>query len=626
MGRAVTILRDYQEQGLKAFWDALSPDVNRVAIEMATGLGKTVTFAHAVLEWLDQGPRTELLPPPWPKRALILVEQDSLVRQTLRTLEFVLKGRFTIGVVKAGKNETTADVIIGSVDTLARPERRAQITDVGFIVVDECHHAVAPKYQAILKWFGALPSCDHRGRDEYGCSDCMNTGWLAPPVPVLGVSATLARADGQGLGSVFQDMPFSRGLLWGIRKGYLIDMVPYVITVPEADHSAPEKQLDAALAEGIAPEAVVTAWGEKAIGMCDECLECTAQVSGDQGRPCIPNYCPNEKCGTNSPPSTLLFAPLVKSAQAFADAFNAAGVKAEVVHGGMSDDECEAVKDRLEAGTTTVVCNAMKWTEGTDVPRISCVIIARGVGSLPLVIQMVGRGLRPWLSAEAPPREDQRCTVLFVSNTPDDLRIVADLSENLGEPAEGKSLLAMADEWDIGAGIEDAPELYRGPVRVDAWDALVQRSSKAWKYTEGGVPFLPTAKKSRGYVFIVEREDGWSVWTRTFAPLGPGLVHKELTAPDLELAMAAAEDVAQDLGGDIGAMLADKTRPWRKAVPTPDMLEHAARVGVHPADVARIMRQKSSGKAGRLSDLIDVRTATIVLDPVVQRIKSRARK
>lgn len=572
----MSILRPYQRLAVDACWEALSPDVSRVAVEMATGTGKTVTFAAMIDEWLTAGGPTDSMATHG-GRALVLVHTDELVRQAVATIASVVRGRWTIGVVKATQNETTTDIVVASVATLKDPGRRAQLTDVGLIVVDECHHAVAKSYVDILEHYGAMD-----GR-----------------IPALGFTATLARTDGQGLGKVWTSLAFSRDLLWGIRHGYLIDLVPYTITIPGIEAGTSDANLDAALVSSIAPEAVVDAWLEK------------VDLSG--GTEDADLYKPDI--------STVLFAPLVKSAQAFADAFNAAGVKAEVVHGAMPDAERQAVLDRYEAGTTTVVCNAMVLTEGWNSPRTMCVIVARPTQSKPLFVQMIGRGTRPWLVAEAPPREDQRCIVLCVAGTSTDLVTVADLSENLGQAQDGKSLLAMADEWDIGKDIEpDEDTAYRGPVKVERWDAIVQRSSKAWTYTLAGAPYLPTAKRDQGYVFVIERDGQWLVFA--YAGIGRKGAQKVATAPDLELAMALAEDEAQERGGDIGALLADKTRAWRKAMPSADMQAEARRLGLD-RELDRILASKPSGKAGKVSDLISRVKASKRLDPLVAKIKAK---
>lgn len=603
----MTILRDYQRQAITAAWAAITPEVNRVAIEAATGLGKTITFAALIDEW-HQARTGDWAS--WARditggsRALVLVHTDELVWQAVEKILFMTggsfnpetrerrDGRWTVGIVKAGLNEVGADIIVASVQTLANAGRREQIRDVGLIVVDEAHHAVARTYGDILEHFGAyrrhvMGTCGH----DCGCHEDMI-------VPTFGFTATLGRSDGQGLGRVWQDLAFSRSLPWAIRKGWLVDLVPYTITILGVQAGASDAALDAMLADSIAPEAVVQAWLEHA---------------GTTGIGRGPEL---------ALPSTVLFAPLVKSAQAFADAFNQAGVKAEVVHGGLPDAERRAILERYDAGVTTVVCNAMVLTEGWDSPRTKCVIVARPTQSVPLFVQMVGRGLRPWLGPGAPPREDQRCILLCVAGTTTDLATVADLSDSIGESQDGKSLLQMEDEYDLGKDIpEDESQAYTGPVRVEQWDALVQRSSKAWKYTAAGVPFLPTAKRSQGYIFIV----GSEVWYRSpfGKPGNPFKVSRLATAPDPELAMALAEDEAQERGGDIGALLADKTRPWRKAVPSMEMMSEARRVGVDEREIQKILASKASGKAGKLSDLIDKVQASRVLDRLVDKIRER---
>jgi superfamily II DNA or RNA helicase len=599
----VTILRDYQRQAIDAAWEAITPEANRVALEMATGLGKTITFAALIDEWLKDttGESVEAvyegLVRPRP-RALVLVHTDELVSQAVEKILFMTgghfnpetrerrNGRWTVGIVKAGLNEVDVDIVVASVQTLASLGRREQVRDVGLIIVDECHHAVAKTYQDILVHFKALGG--------------------AVTVPTFGFTATLGRSDGQGLGQVWQDLAFSRSLPWAIRKGWLVDLVPYTITIPGVSASSSDAALDAMLADSIAPEAVVQAWMDHA-GV-EQVTDLNGWYSGAR-------------------PSTVLFAPLVRSAQAFADAFNEAGVRAEVVHGGLRDAERRAILDRYDQGITTVVCNAMVLTEGWDSPRTKCVIVARLTQSVPLFVQMLGRGMRFWLSAMAPPREDQRCILLCVAGTTTDIATVADLSDNIGEVTDGKSLLQMEDEFDLGADIEpDEDNAYRGPVRVEQWDALVQRSSKAWKYTAAGVPFLPITKRGAGFVFIVEAAGESQVWARgvdATKRAAPGLIARKGSAPDLELALSLAEDVALDLGGDIGVLLADKTRAWRKKVPTPAQVGEATRAGVPERELAAILGSKAAGKAGKLSDAIDRVVATRVLDHLVVKIRER---
>ncbi|MET0417854.1 MAG: DEAD/DEAH box helicase [Actinoplanes sp.] len=605
-------LRPYQEQALAAedAYRAEHPTENRLLVEMATGLGKSITLCERARRYLDSFEGAG-------NRVLIIVHTDELVRQLAADAAFVCgEDGFTVGIVKATQNEVDADIVVASVQTLIQPGRMDYITSVGYLIIDEAHHAVADSYVKIMRHVGGLPDCKHEGREGLWCWDCRSTGWTMPPIPVLGMTATPSRSDGQGLGHVWHNLVFSRSLIWGIRHGYLIDIIPYSVHVPVAMASAAD--MDGQMADSLAPEVVVDAWREKV------------------GTPALETASPRGGWGLEPAwhlPSTILFAPLVKSANAFADAFSAQGIKAEVVSDKMPKAEIRAVLERFKAGVTTVLCNAMMLTEGVNIPRISCVIWARPVrkeGS-PLLIQGVGRGTRFWISPDAPPRDEQRLTLLVV--TPETSAIplagVADLSEHAAEGRDGVSILAMEDAWDLGKDLPDESVAYTGPVVVERWDAAVQASSKAWKYTSAGVPFLPTAKRGEGYVFLVEAgEDAWKVWLRRPATRGEGRgafrTVTVMSAPDLELAMAAAEDIVHEKGGSVGALLADKSRPWRDKVPTQDMIDMARRIGIQESEIRKVLNSKSAGKAGRLSDMIDQKVASAVLDGVVKKIKEKS--
>jgi hypothetical protein len=99
-------------------------------------------------------------------------------------------------------------------------------------------------------------------------------------------------------------------------------------------------------------------------------------------------------------------------------------------------------------------------------------------------------------------------------------------------------------------------------------------------------------------------------------------LHRDL--PDVEIAMQVAEDEATERGGDLGALVADRTRPWRKAVPKPGdkMLAYAARLGLD-GEVQRILASPAGGKAGKVSDLIRRVEASRSIDRAVIRIKER---
>jgi hypothetical protein len=310
--------------------------------------------------------------------------------------------------------------------------------------------------------------------------------------------------------------------------------------------------------------------------------------------------------------STVVFAPLVASARSFADAFNAAGIPAAVIWGDQDKRERAETIAAYNRGDILVLCNANALTEGFDAPRTSCVILPPG--SRGRVIQRAGRGLR-FDPLSSIPREEQDCVLLFMGDGDANLNSVADLSDHPDlKAADGQSLTAMEDEYNLNDFGPDAVNAYAGPLEVVAFDPLVAASSKAWGKTLGGALFLPAGPDN--YVAVLP---GYRV--ALVGRRGNGtMLQRDI--PDVELAMALAEDAAIDRGGDMGRLLADKSRAWRKGVPSELAKLQALRLGLGK-DLERIMASKSAGKAGKLSDVIDRVTASRVIDPVVARVKER---
>jgi superfamily II DNA or RNA helicase len=76
-------------------------------------------------------------------------------------------------------------------------------------------------------------------------------------------------------------------------------------------------------------------------------------------------------------------------------AFDAAGVRAKHCDGGMSEKEREQILRDWRLGLFDVLCNCDLFTTGFDEPTIETVIVNRATQSVPLWLQMCGRGSRP---------------------------------------------------------------------------------------------------------------------------------------------------------------------------------------------------------------------------------------
>ena len=133
-------LREYQCQAIEGLHRSFagqtrptgSGPVNRSAVVLPTGSGKTVIFTHPDL----YAPiiRSD-------KRMVVLVHRDELAAQAVAKLQAQARPGTTIGRVQAMWDQTDRQIIVASVQTLARQHRLSRVANVGLVVVDECFPA-----------------------------------------------------------------------------------------------------------------------------------------------------------------------------------------------------------------------------------------------------------------------------------------------------------------------------------------------------------------------------------------------------------------------------------------------------------------------------------------------------
>lgn len=93
---------------------------------------------------------------------------------------------------------------------------------------------------------------------------------------------------------------------------------------------------------------------------------------------------------------TVIFCTTVDHALNVCHTFQQRGVNATVLHSAMSMQERTARLQSFESGKDQVIVNVMILTEGWDCPAVECVVLLRPSSYKSTMIQMVGRGLRPY--------------------------------------------------------------------------------------------------------------------------------------------------------------------------------------------------------------------------------------
>jgi superfamily II DNA or RNA helicase len=531
-------LREYQREAVDATHEAWARGVQRPALVLATGLGKTVIFAHAITEYAKVSGR----------RVVVLVHRDELKDQAVSKLRSVAP-YLNIGVVKAGENDCDADVIVASVQTLARAKRREGIRNVGLVVVDECHHATATSYLDVLEHFG----CFSPERGTFA----------------LGVTATMRRADGIGLGQVWQEIVYERDILWGIRHGYLADVEGKRIVVDDMDMRAVRSaagdyraaDLGDAFEDSSAPQVIAKAYAEHG--------------AGRQG---------------------VAFTPTVATAHQLAEVMTGAGIEAKAVDGAMATAERQAVMRGHERGDFPVLTNCMVAVEGWDSPATEVAVIARNTQSAPLYIQMVGRVLRP-----NPARAGKRALVLDVVGVAAKHALVGVSSLAGIDLADDESLLEAKERQDAEQIAAEETDVF-APKRLECVVAedvdLFHGSRFVWGVTLGGVRFVSAGDM---YVVLVPEASGAYAIAR-LSKRGSGSRWHEREIGDLGYAMAWGEELAEREGSDV---LTQKDRAWRSKKATVKARDLACKLGIVYADNVR---------GGVLADLIDQVFATRRID------------
>lgn len=277
--------------------------------QMATGLGKTVTFANI----------------PRQGRELILSHREELVRQPQKYYSC------SYGVERAQEHSHGEDVVSASVQSMVRRLEHFDPYDFDTIIVDEAHHAAAKTYRTILDYF--------------------------KPRMLLGFTATPNRGDKVRLDNIFERIVFARDLRFGIKEGYLTDIYCLRVNI------------------GYDLRAVHTRNGDYAPGELDEAMEGTADAIA-------------EAYSKHAKGPTLIFAVSVHHAEEIA-----AKIPGAVVVTGKTSNRAEIIRAFTD-GQIPVLVNCMVFTEGTDIPRVETVMVARPTQSDSLYAQMVGRGLR----------------------------------------------------------------------------------------------------------------------------------------------------------------------------------------------------------------------------------------
>lgn len=339
--------RDYQIACINAVTRCINTGYHDLYYELPTGTGKTRIMTLLVEFYRHVG------------RVLVVAHRKELIEQTAASIRDDIPD-IDCGIVMADKNETWADVVVGTWQSLTPLRLEAvlspEIEDCPFslILIDEAHHAIAGSaYERIIEQVRAH----------------------SPHVSVVGATATPFRSDSCKMQDVLPECAFTRSITEMQAASWLAPLrwqaIKLSMDFSRIDRSSVDGEADynqEQLYEQISPQTA-------------EIVAKTAPHFGN--RP------------------AMVFGVNVQHAHELSAAYNAAGITTMALSAQTNKTVRKDTLDAWMSGAIQCVVNVALFTEGFDFKPLApnrnglgVVVIARPTMSPSNYLQMIGRGTR----------------------------------------------------------------------------------------------------------------------------------------------------------------------------------------------------------------------------------------
>ena len=316
----------------------------RNLVVAATGTGKTVISALDYKRFRKQNPDK-------PCRLLFVAHREEILKQSMYTFRAVLKdanfGEMFVGSYKP----ESIDNLFVSIQTFNSQDFTAKTTPefYDYIIVDEFHHAAAPTYQKLLKYY--------------------------QPRILLGLTATPERMDGKSVLPYFNNriaaeirLPeaIDRKLLcpfqyFGVTDTVDLDTLKWSAGGYDKNELSKIYTLSGAMAN------------RRADLVMSALLKYVTDIDDVKG---------------------LGFCVSIEHAEFMCRYFNEHNIPSMFLTGHSPEEERKTAKQRLVAGEVRFIFVVDIYNEGVDIPEVNTVLFLRPTESLTVFLQQLGRGLR----------------------------------------------------------------------------------------------------------------------------------------------------------------------------------------------------------------------------------------
>lgn len=306
--------------------------VDRSLVISATGSGKTYLAAFDALNFN-------------PNRLLYVVHEGSILRKSLETFQEVFNGLKYCGMYSGEAKELDADFIFSTNVSICNALELFDKKEFDYIIIDECHHAVADTYRRIIDYF--------------------------EPEFLLGLTATENRMDNKDVVELFgNNIPYELRL----RDAIINDLI-----VPFHYYGIRDELVDYGLSDSVERKMI-------------------AQISTPENSAFIHQQIEKHR-QEGQKLKALAFCKNIQHAKMMADSLSDYYHTAYLTGKNKTGERIRAYNDLQNDQKELEILFAVDiLNEGVDIPGVNMVLFLRPTESSTIFIQQLGRGLRKFVN------------------------------------------------------------------------------------------------------------------------------------------------------------------------------------------------------------------------------------
>lgn len=330
--------RPYQTECISALTNARANGIDRGLVVMASGLGKTLTAAFDIKQFLQEHLNA---------RILVLCHQENILLQTKRKFQQYFGEEYSYGMYSGSyKVARRADFTFATFQSMYRHRTEFANDTFDYIVVDEAHHTSATTYRPTVDYF--------------------QTQFL------LGLTATKDRMDGQSILDTYCYQLFSMDIFEGWQQGYLA-RVEYNLMLNDLD--------EATFRQYLQPQDTNVKLTIDQLNKTFCCVQTDADLVASI----------RKETSDLVDPTIFIFCNSITQAESLIHHF---GGEAATVHSKQSPQQNQAILDAFYAGDIKIILSVNMLNEGIDIPAADVVVFLRATDSQTVFFQQLGRGAR----------------------------------------------------------------------------------------------------------------------------------------------------------------------------------------------------------------------------------------